>query len=49
MSDRVGETMRSEIALRLSTLDGTKVFEGTGRNAGLEIHGDLDRLLEMQV
>jgi tocopherol cyclase len=49
MSDRVGETMRSEIALRLSTLDGEVVFEGTGRNAGLEIHGDLDRLLEMQV
>jgi len=49
MGDRVGETMLSQITVSLRTRDGDVVFEGTGRNAGLELHGDLDRLLAMQV
>jgi hypothetical protein len=48
MSDRVGETMLSEVALSLRTASGALVFEGVGRNTGLEAHGDLDRLLAMQ-
>jgi tocopherol cyclase len=48
MGDRVGETMTSAIELELTTLAGETVFAGTGRNAGLEIHGDLDRLLALQ-
>lgn len=49
MGDRVGETMLSEITVALRTRSGEVIFEGTGRHAGLEIHGDLDRLLAMQV
>ncbi len=48
MSDRVGETMLSEVHLDLRTTSGGSVFEGVGRNTGLEAHGDLDRLLGMQ-
>ncbi len=49
MGDRVGETMLSEITVLLCTRDGDVLFEGTGQHAGLEVHGDLDRLLAMQV
>lgn len=48
MSDRVGETMLSEVAIQLRTARGDVVFDGVGRNAGLEAHGDLDRLLALQ-
>lgn len=47
MSDRVGETMGAEIAVVLRHR-GDAVFEGTGQAAGLEIHGDLERLLALQ-
>lgn len=49
MGDRVGETMRSTVAARLTDRAGRTRFEGVGRNAGLEVHGDLDRLLALQV
>lgn len=49
MSDRVGETMLSEVYIDLRTKAGVSIFEGTGRNTGLEAHGDLQRLLAMQV
>ena len=49
MSDRVGETMRSSVTLRLRDPDGAVRFVGTGDSAGLEVHGDLDRLLALQV
>ncbi len=45
MGKRVDETMLSTVELRLSTLSGEEVFSGVGRNAGLEAHGDLERLL----
>jgi tocopherol cyclase len=48
MSDRVGETMRSSVQVRLTEGDRL-VFQGTGECAGLELHGDLDRLLALQV
>lgn len=53
MSSRVGETMLATIELTLTAVHPqTKrerlLFQGTGRNAGLEVHGDLDRLLAMQ-
>jgi tocopherol cyclase len=49
MGDRVGETMLSQIDISLSDGTGQVVFEGSGLHAGLELHGDLDRLLGMQV
>jgi hypothetical protein len=48
MSDRVGETMLASIEVTLTDHAGSVIFAGTGRNAGLEAHGDLDRLLALQ-
>jgi hypothetical protein len=48
MSDRVGETMLSQVAVTLTDTRDGMLFQGTGRNAGLELHGDLDRLLALQ-
>lgn len=51
MSDRVGETMLATVQVKLTAVKGNSerlLFEGTGRNAGLEIHGDTTRLLAMQ-
>ncbi len=48
MGDRVGETMLSEVVVDLRTSDGDVIFHGTGRNTGLEAHGDLRRLLAME-
>ena len=48
MHRRVEETLRAEITTRLSRRAGDgweTLFEGTGRCGGLEVHGDLDRLL----
>lgn len=46
MHKRVDETINSSVQVRLSTLDGDKaLFAGTGRNAALEVHGDLERLM----
>lgn len=48
MGKRVNETMLSTVEVRLSSLSGELIFEGEGRNAGLEAHGDLERLLSYQ-
>jgi tocopherol cyclase len=48
MGDRVGETMTSSIEIEMTTVSGERVFAGTGLNAGLEVQGDLDRLLALQ-
>ena len=48
MSDRVGETMLSRVEVKLTDAQGRVIFEDVGRNAGLEIHGDLERLLALQ-
>lgn len=44
MHKRVEETMRARIQVRLSTLDGKLLYTGEGHNAGLEIHGEIERL-----
>lgn len=46
MGKRVPETLKAEIHLRLtSILTGATIFAGTGRCAGLEVAGEMDRLL----
>lgn len=44
MGKRVHETLRASVHVRL-TRGAQVLFEGTGRHAGLEAHGDLERLL----
>jgi hypothetical protein len=49
MHKRVDETLRSRVETRLCALEprGERViFEGVGESAGLEVHGDLDALLQ---
>lgn len=45
MHRRVNETLKASIEVHFTTLDGTTIFRGIGRNAGLEVHGDLETLL----
>jgi hypothetical protein len=50
MGGRVAETLTATVEVRLSAFErgGTRlVFEGTGRHAGLETAGDLERLVGM--
>lgn len=49
MQKRVEETMRATVHVQLNRLEGFRkfpVYEGTGRNAGLEVVGDLRMLLK---
>lgn len=51
MGDRIGETMLASVEVRLTAvgrLGERLLFAGCGRNAGLEVHGDLERLLALQ-
>jgi tocopherol cyclase len=53
MSSRVGETMLATIELTFTAVNQRTgqerlLFQGTGQHAGLEVHGDLPRLLAMQ-
>jgi hypothetical protein len=48
MGKRVDETMLSTVDIRLSAVSGKLIFSGSGRNAGLEAHGDLDRLVNFR-
>jgi hypothetical protein len=46
MGVRVPETLQAEVAVRLSSLQGGEtIFEGTGRNGGLEVAGEWEKLL----
>ena len=47
MGKRVDETLNAPVDVRLSTATGVEIFTGCGRHAGLEVHGDLARLLRM--
>lgn len=47
MSKRVDETLSAIVEVRLSTVAGRKLFSGQGRYAGLEVHGNLARLLAL--
>lgn len=48
MHIRVDETLNASIGVRLRTRAGETLFEGTGRHAGMEVQGDLGRLLALQ-
>jgi tocopherol cyclase len=45
MGKRVLETLNASVEVQLTTLDGALLFEGYGMHAGLEVMGDLPRLL----
>jgi hypothetical protein len=45
MGIRVNETLQATVEARLETRAGEVIFNGIGRNAGLEVQGDLERLL----
>ena len=45
MGGRVMETLSASIDVRLETLKGAVLFEGTGEHAGLEVVGDSQRLM----
>jgi hypothetical protein len=45
MGRRVDETLDALLEVRLSERSGRVLFEGRGRHAGLEINGDIPRLL----
>jgi tocopherol cyclase len=46
MGKRVLETLNATVQVRLETLKGTLVFEGVGAHTGLEVMGDLPRLIQ---
>mgnify|MGYP001769733246 FL=1 len=46
MGQRVLETLNASVDVRLETLDGSLIFAGNGQHAGLEVMGDLPRLLK---
>jgi tocopherol cyclase len=45
MGKRVIETLNASIQVKLETLQGDVLFDGIGENAGLEVIGDVQRLL----
>ena len=45
MGKRVLETLNATVQVQLETLQGALVFEGVGAHTGLEVMGDLPRLL----
>lgn len=45
MGQRVLETLNATVQVRLETLAGDLLFEGVGAHSGLEVMGDLPRLL----
>ncbi len=46
MGQRVMETLNATVEVRLETLTGQVLFEGLGEHTGLEVMGDLPRLLQ---
>ena len=45
MHQRVAETLGGHVDVRLVDKDGSDLFSGRGRAAGIEVHGLIDRLL----
>jgi len=45
MGTRVPETLKGVVEVRLTGANGRRIFEGTGECAGLEVAGDVDKLL----
>jgi hypothetical protein len=48
MHRRVEETLDARVSVRLADAAGRVILEDTGHCAGLEVHGDLDRLLRLR-
>jgi hypothetical protein len=48
MHRRVEETLDARVSVRLTDAAGRVILEDTGHCAGLEVHGDLDRLLRLR-
>ena len=48
MGRRVDETLDASVELNLTRRNGQSIFTGLGRHAGLEMNGDLARLLQMK-
>ena len=48
MGKRVDETLDATVEVRLTRRSGEIIFAGKGRHAGLEVNGDLPRLLAMK-
>jgi hypothetical protein len=46
MGQRVLETLNATVTVRLETRQGGRIFEGEGAHTGLEVMGDLPRLLQ---
>ena len=46
MGQRVLETLNATVQVRLETMEGTLLFEGVGAHTGLEVMGDLPRLMQ---
>lgn len=46
MHKRVDETMQSAVHVRLETRDGRVLLDDTGTCAGLEVYGDIERLVK---
>jgi hypothetical protein len=46
MIERVDETLDAEVRIRHIDLDGVETLVGLGRCAGMEVFGEIDRLLE---
>jgi tocopherol cyclase len=40
------ETLNATVKVRLETLQGALIFEGVGAHTGLEVIGDLPRLIQ---
>lgn len=50
MHERVNETLQAKVQTRLTEISGTaerEIFVATGRHAGLDVQGDLPRLLKV--
>ncbi len=48
MHERVNETLNAAIAVHLRTHAGETQFAGVGRHAGMEVQGNVERLLRLQ-
>jgi len=46
MGQRVPETLNATVEVRLESLSGVVLFEGFGEHTGLEVIGDLPRLMQ---
>ncbi len=47
MDRQILETIGSTVEMHFKTRDGKTIFQGVGENGGLEVEGDLERLMEM--